>query len=129
MTNGNGNGDRFGRWMSNGLAATTAWGVVLVIYCTFRALKIEDPMLGQAFLLLTGAWVASLTFAQSRKTAEAEEKAAKAEKKAEAAKEEIDDLKRASDTSIRRADASERREGERSRHRAPAAEGGDEFYD
>lgn len=83
----NGNGDKFSRWMSNGLAATIAWGVVLVIYVTFRAFKIEDPLLGQAFLLLTGAWVGSLTLAQGRKTAEAEQKATEAKEDAAAARE------------------------------------------
>lgn len=120
-----GNGDRFSRWMANGLLATIAWGVVLVIYCTFRAFKIEDPLLGQAFLLLTGAWVGTLTLAQGRKTAEAEEKAAKAEKKAEAAEEKINDLAQASNVSIERADTSEKREKGWSKHKNHE----DEFYD
>lgn len=120
-----GNGDRFSRWMANGMLATIAWAVVLVVYCTFRAFKIEDPLLGQAFLLLTGAWVGTLTLAQGRKTAEAEEKAAKAEKKAEAAEEKINDLAQASKSSVERADASEEREKGWSKHKNHE----DEFYD
>lgn len=84
MTNGNGNGkDWFSRSMANGLVATIAWGLVLVIYCTFRAFKIEDPLLGQAFLLLTGAWVGTLTIAQGKKTAKVEEKVERLEKEVE----------------------------------------------
>jgi len=60
--------------MSNGLIGTIAWGIVLIAYCTFRAFGIEDPLLGQAFLLLTGAWVGNLTIAQSKKQAAVEEK-------------------------------------------------------
>lgn len=74
MVNDNGNG-KFGRAMSNGLVATIAWGFVLVIYCTFRAFKIEDPFIGQAFLLLTGAWVGLLTLVAGKKTAKTADKA------------------------------------------------------
>lgn len=70
----NGNGGKFAHWMSSGLLATVAWFAVLVIYCTFRAFKIEDPLLGQAFLLLTGAWVGNLTLAQGRKNQQVEQK-------------------------------------------------------
>lgn len=73
------NGSRFQGWMSSGLLATVAWFVVLVIYCTFRAFKIEDPLLGQAFLLLTGAWVGNLTLAQGKKQAKVEAKVEKLE--------------------------------------------------
>lgn len=66
-------GGRFGNWLSSGLLGTVAWGVVLVIYCAFRAFGIEDPLLGQAFLLLTGAWVGNLTLAQSKKSAKVEQ--------------------------------------------------------
>lgn len=67
-----GNGGRFQNWMSSGLLATVAWFVVLIIYCAFRAFGIEDPLLGQAFLLLTGAWVGNLTLAQGKKNAKVE---------------------------------------------------------
>lgn len=66
-----GNG-KFANWLSSGLLGTIAWGLVLVIYCVFRAFGIEDPLLGQAFLLLTGAWVGNLTIAQGKKTAKVE---------------------------------------------------------
>lgn len=69
-----GSGGRFSRGMASGLIATIAWFVVLVTYCTFRAFGIEDPLLGQAFLLLTGAWVGNLTLAQGKKAAHVEEK-------------------------------------------------------
>lgn len=59
--------------MSSGLLATVAWAAVLVIYCVFRAFGIEDPLLGQAFLLLTGAWVGNLTLAQGKKNAKVEQ--------------------------------------------------------
>lgn len=71
VTNGNGGG-RFHHWMASGLVATVAWVLVLVIYCVFRAFGIEDPLLGQAFLLLTGAWVGNLTLAQGKKNAKVE---------------------------------------------------------
>lgn len=74
MVNLNGNGkDWFSRSMANGLIATIAWVLVLAIYCTFKAIHIDDPLLGQAFLLLTGAWVGSLTLAQGRKVSKNEE--------------------------------------------------------
>lgn len=73
MVSNNHSGGRFAHWMSNGLVATVAWFVVLVIYCLFRAFGIEDPLLGQAFLLLTGAWVGNLTLAQGKKTAKVEQ--------------------------------------------------------
>lgn len=69
----NGNGSRFSRWQSSGLISTVAWFFVLTIYCVFKAFKIEDPILGQAFLLLTGAWVGTLTLAQGKKTAKTED--------------------------------------------------------
>lgn len=68
----NGNGGRFQHWMSSGILATVAWAAVLIIYCVFRAFGIEDPLLGQAFLLLTGAWVGNLTLAQGKKNAKVE---------------------------------------------------------
>lgn len=60
--------------MSSGLLATIAWGFVLVIYCTFRVLGIEDPILGNVFQLLTGAWIAALTLAQGKKTSKVEDR-------------------------------------------------------
>lgn len=72
MVNGDGN-SRFQHWMSSGLLATVAWAAVLIIYCVFRAFGIEDPLLGQAFLLLTGAWVGNLTLAQGKKNAKVEQ--------------------------------------------------------
>lgn len=74
-----GNG-KLHEWSANGMLATVAWFIMLVAYITLRAFGIEDPLLGQAFLLLTGAWVGNLTIAQGRKTAEIEEKADRAEK-------------------------------------------------
>jgi hypothetical protein len=67
------NDGKFSGWMSSGLLATVAWFVVLIIYCAFRAFGIEDPLLGQAFLLLTGAWVGNLTLAQGKKAAKVEQ--------------------------------------------------------
>lgn len=67
-----GHGGRFAGWLSSGLLGTVAWFVVLIIYCGFRAFGIEDPLLGQAFLLLTGAWVGNLTLAQGKKNAKVE---------------------------------------------------------
>jgi len=58
--------------MSSGLLGTIAWFVVFVVYCVFRAFGVEDPLLGQAFLLLTGAWVGNLTIAQGKKSAKVE---------------------------------------------------------
>lgn len=69
----NGSSGRFATLMSSGLIGTAAWILVLVIYCVFRAFGIEDPLLGQAFLLLTGAWVGNLTLAQGKKRASVEE--------------------------------------------------------
>lgn len=80
---------RFSHWMSSGLLATIGWFVVLAIYCTFRAFGIEDPQLGGAFMLLTGAWVGILTAASAKKRAEVEEKVKKLE---EVAKSEHPDI-------------------------------------
>jgi len=55
----NGEG-RFGRWRSSGALATAAWFTLLIVYVTFRALGIEDPMLVNAFQLLTGSYVSVL---------------------------------------------------------------------
>src|SRR6476659_7556823 len=99
----NGDSGRFAHWLSSGLLATVAWFVVLIIYCTFRAFKIEDPLLGQAFLLLNGAWVGNLKLAQGKKAAKTEEKAETAEVTAAAVEKKVDEL-------IHRAGASEQRE-------------------
>lgn len=82
--NGNGDSGKFSRAMSSGLIATVAWVFVLIIYCAFRWIGIEDPFLGNAFLLLTGAWIGFLTLAQGKKQARAEEKAAALLEKLEA---------------------------------------------
>ena len=72
----NGNGGRFAGWVSSGKLATVGWFLVLGLYCYFRgALRIEDPSLGQAFLVLTGGWVGFLTLAMNKKNVKAEEKA------------------------------------------------------
>lgn len=115
--NGNGNGGRFVHWMSSGLLATVAWFVVLIIYCVFRGFGIEDPLLGQAFLLLTGAWVGNLTLAQSKKTAKLEENAETARATAVEVDKKLDTLIGDAITSKMRADAAERREGEWSQHK------------
>lgn len=59
--------------MSNGLIATIAWFIVLVLYSVFQSLHVDAPGLNQAFLLLTGGWVGMLTLAQSKKNAETAE--------------------------------------------------------
>lgn len=75
----NGDGGRFAGWVSSGKLATAGWCVVLVMYCFFRGvLKIEDPSLGQAFLVVTGGWVGFLTLAMNKKHVKTEEKAADA---------------------------------------------------
>lgn len=61
--------------MSNGLVASLAWFVILILYCTFQVLHIDAPGLNQAFLLLTGGWVGMLTLAQSKKNTREEIKA------------------------------------------------------
>lgn len=119
-----GNGGKFNQWMSNGLLATIAWFILLVIYCTFKAKGIEDPTLGNAFILVTGAWVGMLTLAQGRKNAKTEEKAEEAKESAKESEKKVDELieeaqvskQRANDSELR-ADASERREKEWSQHR------------
>lgn len=105
MVNGNGDKSKFAQWSANGALATAGWVLVLIVYCTFRAFKIEDPILGQAFLLLTGLWVGNLTIAQGRKASKVEETAVRAEAKADAL--EV------------RAEHSERRETEPSLHEGP----------
>lgn len=103
MVNGNGiDKSKFAQWSANGALATAGWVLVLIVYCTFRAFKIEDPILGQAFLLLTGLWVGNLTIAQGKKSAKVEETAERAEAKADALAD--------------RATSSERRETEPSLH-------------
>lgn len=77
---GGDDGGRWHRWMSNGLIGTVAWGIVLITYCTFRAFGIEDPILGQVFLLLTGLWVGNLTLAQGKKQAVTERKVERLER-------------------------------------------------
>lgn len=114
VTNGNGGG-KFGHWMSSGLLATIAWFVVLIIYCIFKAVGIDDPLLGQAFLLLTGAWVGNLTLAQGKKQAKVEDDAATAKIAAE-------DVERIVEKLVHRADASEKRETKRDKHEPAEAE-------
>lgn len=121
----NANGDsKFGRAMSSGLLATIAWGIILVTYCVFRAFGIEDPILGQVFLLLTGLWVGNLTLAQGKKQAKLEDAAAAAKQATEdnavqiqrhAA--DIDKLHEQAEASETRADASEDRETGWSSHK------------
>lgn len=109
-----GSNSKFSQWMANGLLSTIAWFVVLIIYCVFRAFGIQDPLLGQAFLLLTGAWVGNLTLAQGKKTAKQEETREEAVHEVER---KVDRLAENAETSRRRADDSERREGEWSKHK------------
>lgn len=94
MTNGNGGG-KFSQWAASGLLATIAWFLVLIIYCTFRAFKIEDPVIGQAFLLLTGLWVGNLTLAQGKKNAKTEEAAEEVKVAAKEVTKEVAKLKNA----------------------------------
>lgn len=68
----NGKETAFERAMGNGLLATIAWFVLLILYVVFRSLKIEAPGLDLAFQVLTGGWVAMLTLAQSRKNQKTE---------------------------------------------------------
>ena len=84
------NDGKFSQWASNGLLATVGWFLTLIIYCTFRAFEIEDPFLGQAFLLLTGLWVGNLTLAQGKKQAKTEEKADRAERKVDELQNRVD---------------------------------------
>lgn len=88
----NGNGGKFSRWLSNGLIGTVAWVIVLVIYCCFRAFGIEDPLFGQVFLMLTGAWIGNLTIAQNRKTARVEEKTEQTAQRVEATAQRVERL-------------------------------------
>lgn len=131
----NGHGDKFSHWISSGLLATVAWFFVLIIYCTFRAFGIEDPLLGQAFLLLTGAWVGNLTLAQGKKQAKTEERneqrfergreridqleedAARVGKLQQQGRQRLSKLEGRAETSEKRADDSEDRETEWSRHK------------
>ena len=106
----NGHGSKFDKWMSNGLISTMAWFLVLIIYVVFRANDIEDPALGQAFLVLTGAWVGVLTLAQGKKQAKVEDTATEAKERAVEADRKIDKL-------TERADESEDRETGWSKHR------------
>lgn len=106
----NGNGSKFQQWTASGAVATAAWVLVLILYCVFRAFGIEDPIIGQAFLLLTGLWVGNLTLAQGKKQAKTEETAKRAEAKAY-------ELEQRADAQDVRSDDSERRETEWSKHR------------
>jgi hypothetical protein len=124
----NGNG-KFTHWLSSGLIATIAWFVVLIIYCVFRAVGIEDPLLGQAFLLLTGAWVGNLTLAQGKKQARAEEKAEvvseRVDRLVEGSRESarrVNEIEHRAEAAENRADESEAREGEWSQHRDHAGD-------
>jgi hypothetical protein len=121
VANGNGGG-KFGHWMSSGLLATIAWFVVLIIYCIFKAVGIDDPLLGQAFLLLTGAWVGNLTLAQGKKQAKVEENAAEAKMAAADVERIVEKLVRRADVSEQRADVSEEREAGWSKHKDHKAE-------
>lgn len=69
----NGNETKFQKAMSNGLVATVAWFVLLIIYCIFQGLHVDAPALNQAFFMLTGGWVGMLTLAQSNKNKQNEE--------------------------------------------------------
>lgn len=119
----NGNGDsKFGRAMASGLLATIAWAVVLVTYCVFRGFGIEDPILGQVFLLLTGLWVGNLTIAQGRKQAATAQTAVDARVTAEATERKVETLIENADVSEKRADAAEARETQWSQHKDHHAE-------
>jgi hypothetical protein len=138
-------GGKFEQWLSNGLITTVSWFLVLVTYCTFRAFGIEDPLLGQAFLLLTGAWIGHLTLVQGKKQARVEDQVERLERGAAASKKRADDAEERADhfevranvsdlradlsegradVSEKRADGSEERETEWSKHKDHT--GGDE---
>jgi hypothetical protein len=78
----NGNG-RFNNWVSSGKLITAGWFITLIVYCTFRARGIEDPMIGNVFFAITGGWVGWLTLVQGRKNAKDESRADRAEAKVE----------------------------------------------
>ena len=93
MAKDEGGGKGFQYHLSSGLVGTVMWGVVLVVYCVFKAFKIDDPILGQAFLLLTGLWVGNLTIAQGKKQTKVEQQLeTKIEKLTEVAKKEHPDI-------------------------------------
>jgi|SRR6478735_1278096 len=109
----NGNGESpntFHRWLTNGLLATIVWVVVFIVYCTFKAFKIEDPILGNVFQLLTGLWIGTLTLAQGKKANKVEETAAEAKETAEELEKRIQKL-------IERSKLSEERETGWSQHK------------
>ena len=81
--------------MSNGLLATIAWVLVLIVYSVFKALKIEDPTIGNVFQLVTGMWVGILTLAHNRKQADVKEAAEDAVDDVTALKERIEKLEKA----------------------------------
>jgi hypothetical protein len=111
----NGDKSKFAQWSANGALATAGWVLVLIVYCAFRAFGIEDPIIGQAFLLLTGLWVGNLTIAQGKKQARVEQTAVEAKEKVEA-------LETRADESDLRQDASFERETGWSQHKDHGSE-------
>ena len=93
--------------MSSGLLSTVAWFILLTVYCIFRAFKIEDPVLGQAFLLLTGAWVGHLTLVLGKKQARIEADAATAKIAAARVEKKVEHLEQAADITEHRAEGDE----------------------
>lgn len=74
---------KFAQWTENGVLATAGWIMVLGVYIGFRSFGIQDPIIGQAFLLVTGLWVGNLTIAQSKRNVVVEDTAKRAEAKAD----------------------------------------------
>jgi hypothetical protein len=106
----------FERAMSNGLLATVAWFILLILYVTFRGFKIEAPGLDLAFQVLTGGWVAMLTLAQSRKNLKTEEEVKELKQTVKDEVVRADKSETRANESETRADASEKREKEWSLH-------------
>lgn len=94
MTNEQG---AFSRAMANGLLATIAWVLVLIVYTVFKALKIEDPTIGNVFQLVTGMWLGILTLAHQRRQADAKVVAEDARDDVDSLKERVRKLEKAGD--------------------------------
>lgn len=75
----NGNGGRFNNWVSSGKLITAGWFVVFVAYCVFKAQGIDDPMIGNVFITVTGGWVGWLTLMQGKKSEKTEDRVARLE--------------------------------------------------
>lgn len=74
------NDSQFSKWLRNGRLSTIVWGVVFVVWITFKILKIDAGTLDTVFVTMTGSWVANLTLMTTKKETETQHRVEKLER-------------------------------------------------